>query len=86
LDVLVDAQTPDEMLSKKEMRTLVLKHMNVLEPELKTVISMAFGFNNQDPIDRAEISRRLRCSKTRADRLLKAALAELRLAIQTATS
>ena len=75
-------ESPRELLDKKEMRNLMHAYLDALEPKLKTVVSLAFGFDNKDPLSLSQIGRVLGCPRMTACRLLNYAIAKLRAAIR----
>jgi RNA polymerase sigma factor (sigma-70 family) len=82
LESLYSHDNPSEIIQNKELRAMLLEHLDVLEPQQKEVLCMAFGINNEME-NLFGIQKKLNLSPRKVRKLLAAAIATLRGAISS---
>lgn len=75
--ILLDEQTPEELLSKEELRPLIADALSQLKPIERTVIMYRYGLTGEDPLTYADVAVIVNRSRERVRQLESHALYKL---------
>lgn len=78
-NIASDSETPEDELSKSELKDIVLEMLEVLTPRERDIVRMRAGFHNNQPMTLQEIGDKFNLSRERVRQIEKKAYRRLRV-------